>query len=59
MGDLELLALYQARDPEATATLQHQYGAYCAGIVNRILPDTRDSEECLNDIWFRVWNALA
>lgn len=58
MGDSELLALYRIRDPEATAAMQRQYGAYCAGIVHRLLPDPRDSEECLNDIWLRVWNAL-
>ena len=39
--------------------LQEQYGAYCAAIVNRILEDPRDREECLNDLWLRVWNMLA
>lgn len=38
--------------------LQQQYGAYCAAIVNRILTDPRDREECLNDLWLRVWKAL-
>jgi len=59
MGDQELLAMYHARNPAATAAMQQQYGAYCTGIVNRILPDTRDREECLNDVWLRIWNALA
>lgn len=38
--------------------LQQRYGSYCTAIVSRILPDPRDQEECLNDIWLRVWNAL-
>lgn len=46
MNDLELL------------DLQREYGAYCAGIVSRILSDPRDCEECLNDVWLRAWNAL-
>lgn len=58
MTDLELLSLYEIRDPEATAAIQQQYGAYCTGIAQRILTDPRDCEECLNDVWLRVWNAL-
>lgn len=58
MTDRELLALYAARDPGATAAMQQQYGAYCTAIVGRILTDPRDAEECLNDLWMRVWTAL-
>lgn len=58
MNDRELLALYVARSPGATAAMQRQYGDYCAAIVGRILIDPRDAEECLNDLWLRVWVAL-
>ena len=58
MTDQELLALYAKRDPEATAAMERQYGSYCAAIVGRILTDSRDVEECLNDLWMRVWMAL-
>ena len=58
MTDRELLALYAARSPGATAAMQRQYGDYCAAIVGRILIDPRDAEECLNDLWLRVWVAL-
>ena len=58
MTDQELLALYAKRDPEATAAMERQYGSYCAAIVGRILGDPRDAEECLNDLWMRVWTAL-
>ena len=58
MTDQELLALYAKRDPEATAAMERQYGSYCAAIVGRILADPRDAEECLNDLWMRVWTAL-
>lgn len=58
MTDRELLALYAHCDPEATAALQRQYGAYCAAIVGRILADPRDREECLADVWIKAWQAL-
>ena len=58
MTDQELLALYAKRDPEATAAMERQYGSYCAAIVGRILADPRDAEECLNDLWMRVWTAM-
>ena len=38
--------------------LQQTYGPYCASIVSRILDDPRDREECLNDIWLRVWKSF-
>lgn len=37
--------------------LQQHYGSYCAAIVSRILSDPRDQEECLNDVWLRVWKS--
>lgn len=58
MTDQQLLALYAARDPGATAAMQAEYGSYCAAIAGRILTDPRDAEECLNDLWMRVWVAL-
>lgn len=58
MRDREILDLYERRDPRATAALQAEYGSYCAAIVGRVLADPRDAEECLNDLWLKVWNAL-
>ena len=37
--------------------LQQSYGSYCSAIISRILDDPRDREECLNDVWLRVWKA--
>lgn len=58
MTDQELMALYESRDPGAAEAMEAQYGAYCAGIIGRILPDPRDCEECVNDVRLRVWKAL-
>lgn len=58
MTDSELIALYQARDPRAVEETRAQYGAWCAVIARRLLTDSRDVEECLNDCALAVWNAI-
>ena len=58
MTDQELIALYEARSEEAIAATQRQYGAYCRTIAFNILADHEDTEECLSDLWLRVWNAI-
>ena len=34
------------------------YGPYCRAIALRILDSEEDAEECLADVWLRVWNAV-
>ena len=38
--------------------LQKTYEVYCTSIISRILTDPRDREECLNDVWLRVWKSF-
>lgn len=38
--------------------IQQAYESYCSGIIRRILSDPRDCEECLNDVWLRVWKSI-
>lgn len=58
MRDSELIELYWARDERAIAETSASYGAYCRTIAGRILRDSRDAEECVNDTWLRAWNAI-
>lgn len=58
MTDQELLALYCARSEEAVAETQAIYGAYCKSIALRILGNEEDAQECLGDVWLRVWQAI-
>ena len=58
MTDEALIALYQARDPQAVEETRAKYGAYCAAIARRLLSDSRDVEECLSDCALAVWNAI-
>ncbi len=58
MRDAEILDLYWARDERAIAETQSAYGSYCYSIAWHILYDREDSDECVNDTWFRAWNAI-
>ena len=58
MTDEELLGLYFARSEEAIQATGMVYGPYCRAIALRILDSEEDAEECLADVWLRVWNAV-
>lgn len=58
MNDSKLLELYQARSEDAIKATQEQYGAYCKKIADNILGNEQDVEECLSDVWLKVWNAI-
>lgn len=56
--DERIIALYEQRDEQAIAATEHKYSALCRSIAWRILDDAQDVEECLNDTWLRLWNAI-
>lgn len=58
MTDGELLELYFARSEDAIRATGVAYGPYCRAIALRILGSEEDAEECLSDVWLRVWNAV-
>lgn len=58
MDDKEIIKLYFERSEEAIEKTAGKYGAYCYSIANRILRDKQDSEECVNDAYLRLWNAI-
>lgn len=58
MDDSKLIELYIARSEKAITQTQQQYSAYCKKIANAILESEQDVEECLNDVWLKVWNAI-
>ena len=58
MEDADIVALYWERSEEAVAASMEQYGGYCAVIARNILGSGEDAEECVNDLWLRVWNAI-
>lgn len=58
MTDEELVGLFWERSDRAAEALQEKYGPYCAAILWQFLTDSRDVEECLNDVWLAVWKAI-
>lgn len=58
MEDQKIIDLYWARSQQAISESEAKYGAYCRSIARGILDRTEDAEECVNDTWFRAWNAM-
>lgn len=58
MDDKEIIDLYWARDEEAIKETSSKYGRLCNYIANNILSSREDSEECVNDTYLAVWNAI-
>lgn len=58
MEDHSIVELYFARDEQAIKETDEKYGRLCLGIALRILGNREDAEECLNDAYLGVWNAI-
>lgn len=58
MDDNALIELFWARSPEAVAQTQEKYGAMCRSLAGRLLRCAEDVEECLNDTYLALWNAI-
>ena len=58
MNDLEIIELYFKRDEKAIKETDAKYGRLCHSIANNILNNEQDSEECVNDTYIGVWNAI-
>ena len=58
MDDHDIVALYWAREEDAIRETCAKYGGLCRSIVGRILTSPEDGEECLNDTWLGLWNAI-
>ena len=55
MEDEKIIELYWQRDEEALKQTNEKYGAFCYCIAQNILKNAEDSEECVNDTWFKTW----
>lgn len=58
MNDEQIIALYFKRDESAITETKVKYSAYCAKIAMNILNNVQDSEECINDTWFKTWCSI-
>ena len=58
LSEQEILALCQARQQQALTAMAEKYGSYCYTVAYHILGDHHDAEECVNDAYLAVWNAV-
>jgi len=58
MEDPGIIALFFRRDERAVAETEEKYGRLCHSIAYRVLQSREDAEECVNDTWAALWNAI-
>jgi len=56
--DEEIVAKFWERDEAAIAATKEKYESYLMTVAGNILKDRRDCEECVNDTYLGVWNAI-
>ncbi len=58
MEDAKIIELLFERQEQALRELEKQYGKLCYQLSLRIVSDKRDAEECVNEAYLGVWNAI-
>jgi len=58
MSDEQIIELYWQRDDQAIEETDNKYGKFLFRIAYNVLHDRCDSEECRNDAYLGVWNAI-
>ena len=58
MTDSDIIRLYFARDEKAISETREKYGRYCMTIARDILGNEQDAEECVSDVYLKLWNSI-
>ncbi len=58
MEDIGIITLYFNRDERAIVETEEKYGKLCKKIANNILGDEYEADECVNDTYLGLWNAI-
>lgn len=58
MDDKQIVELYWNRFEKAIEETSRKYGHFCFSIANNILRNKEDSEECVNDSYLHLWDAI-
>lgn len=58
MEDLQIIELYFERDEQAIRETDEKYGRLCHSIAQKLLDNQEDTEECVNDTYWSVWNRV-
>lgn len=58
MDDSQIIRLFFDRDEHALEETGRKYGGLCFRIAGNILLNHEDVEECVNDVYLHLWNAI-
>ena len=58
MDDERIIELFFERSEEAVKALNIKYGRVCYSLSYNIVGNAQDAEECVNDTYLGVWNAV-
>ncbi|NLE14203.1 MAG: hypothetical protein GX628_11070 [Clostridiales bacterium] len=58
MDDSKIIELFFERSEQAIIELSKKYGSICDRVAYNILNNRSDAEECVNDAYLAVWNAI-
>lgn len=58
MDETQIIELYFLRDEQAIEETKRNYGRICIKLAYNILNNFEDSEECVNDTYLAVWEAI-
>lgn len=56
--DQEIIAMLFARDEAALTAFEKEYKLLCLKLAQDITGDRESAEECLNDLYLRLWQAI-
>ena len=58
MEDSDIIELFFTRSENAVAETKKKYGGFIMSLAMRILKNKPDAEECENDTYMGVWEAI-
>ena len=58
ISDADIIQLYLKRDERAIRTTDDKYGRFLFRVAFNILHNRLDCEECVNDTYLDIWNAI-
>ena len=58
MNDEQIIQLFFTRNEDAIQQTVDRYGASLTRLSENILRNREDAQECVNDTYFRAWNAI-
>ncbi|PJF43271.1 MAG: sigma-70 family RNA polymerase sigma factor [Chloroflexota bacterium] len=58
MDDKQLISAIKRRDQQALLELYQRYADYVFSIAYRVLDDQASAEECLQDVFLRIWQRI-